>query len=377
MNVLIVDDNYQNLYMLESYLKGSGYEVVSAVNGIEALEKLKAGFVDIIISDILMPEMDGFQLCWACKQNESLSRIPFLFYSSTYTDKKDMEFALSLGADRFVIKPQDPEKLTEIINEVLQERRECVNTVSSKAVKEESVYLIEYNKRLVEKLESKVNELEREISERKKLEKAVLEIEERERRLIGQDLHDDLGQLLTAMAYKNHVLQQKLKDKLYEETRDIDEMTSLISMAQMRLKKISRGISPIEMDRDGLARALEELASSTGRIYNISSVFMCDQPIHIKNEAAITHLYRIAQETVTNAVRHGNPAHIEIQFKMECDKIVLTIEDDGTGIPVSFKTNGMGMRIMNFRANMIGATLEVLSNNNGGTLVKCVFTDST
>ncbi len=377
MNVLIVDDNQENLYMLESYLKGSGYEVVSAENGNEALEKLKSGHVDIIISDILMPNMDGFQLCRTCKQNESLSSIPFLFYSSTYTDKKDREFALGLGADRFVVKPADPEKLTEIINDVLKEHRGGVQTIQSKEIKEETVYLVEYNKRLVEKLESKLSELNREISERKKLEKAVLEIEERERRLIGQDLHDDLGQILTAIAYKNHVLHQKLEDKLLDETGDVDELTSLISKAQKRVKQISRGISPVEMHRDGLARALEELASNTGRIYDISSVFICDGPFYIRNETAITHLYRIAQEAVTNAVRHGKPSHIEIQLKKEYDKINLTIEDNGTGIQESHEANGMGMKIMKYRANMIGALLEVLSNNNGGTQVKCVFTDKT
>ncbi len=176
MKVLLVDDNKESLYMLEAFLKGSGYEVVPAKNGIEALEKLKHNSIDSIISDILMPDMDGFQLCRACKQNAGLNAIPFIFYSAIYTDEKDMEFALSLGAEKFVVKPTDPDKLIEILEAVLEEKKKGPAAGTKKAVKEESVYLSEYNKRLVSKLETKVKELEKEIAERMGAEEALKQL---------------------------------------------------------------------------------------------------------------------------------------------------------------------------------------------------------
>jgi len=109
MKILIVDDKEENLYLLETLLKGNGYKVVTAKDGVEAINRLKEEPIDMIVSDILMPKMDGFQLCRECKKDDSLKKIPFIFYTATYTEKKDEEFALGLGAEKFIIKPQEPE----------------------------------------------------------------------------------------------------------------------------------------------------------------------------------------------------------------------------------------------------------------------------
>ena len=121
MKVMIVDDNEQNLYYLEVLLKSEKYEVVCARDGLEALEQLKRDSFSLIISDILMPRMDGFQLCRECKIDPHLTYIPFIFYTATYTDRKDEEFGLSLGADRFVIKPTEPQKFLTLLREVIKE----------------------------------------------------------------------------------------------------------------------------------------------------------------------------------------------------------------------------------------------------------------
>ena len=114
MKILIVDDIEENLYLLEVLLKGSGYEVVTAEDGVEALQKIKKETIGLIISDILMPRMDGFQFCRECKKDDSIKRIPFIFYTATYIDIKDEEFALSLGAEKFIVKPQKPEEFLRI-----------------------------------------------------------------------------------------------------------------------------------------------------------------------------------------------------------------------------------------------------------------------
>src|SRR5665648_36747 len=120
MKILIVDDMEDMLYVVETILKGNGYVVVTAKNGLEALNKLKEESIDMIISDIMMPRMDGFQFCRECKKDDGLKKIPFIFYTATYTGKKDEEFALSLGAEKFIKKPTDLKVFLNIIKEVIE-----------------------------------------------------------------------------------------------------------------------------------------------------------------------------------------------------------------------------------------------------------------
>ena len=161
MRILIVDDMEENLYFLETLLKGSGYKVVAAKDGVEALEKLKKEPIDIIISDILMPQMDGFQLCRECKKDDNLKKIPFIFYTATYIDKKDEEFALSLGAEKFIVKPQEPEAFLKILEEVIEEYKKGLLVAPKEPIEEEEIYLAEYNKRLIKKFEKKMLDLEK------------------------------------------------------------------------------------------------------------------------------------------------------------------------------------------------------------------------
>ena len=121
--ILIVDDDPQGLYMLEALLKGHGHEVVTAVNGSDALEKARRNPPDIIISDFFMPTMDGFALCRECKKDDRLKDVPFIAYTATYTDPKDEELALSLGAARFLVKPIEPEVLLREVEQVLADAK--------------------------------------------------------------------------------------------------------------------------------------------------------------------------------------------------------------------------------------------------------------
>src|SRR4030042_1663728 len=119
--ILIVDDKEENLSLLQSLLTGQGYEVVSAIHGADALEKARENPPALIIADILMPVMDGFALCRRWKNDALLKSVPFIFYTATYTDERDRAFALNLGADRFLVKPMDPEDFVKIVQETLQE----------------------------------------------------------------------------------------------------------------------------------------------------------------------------------------------------------------------------------------------------------------
>jgi two-component system, cell cycle sensor histidine kinase and response regulator CckA len=208
MNILIVDDKGDNLYMLETLLKGNGFEVISAGNGIEALEKLKKTSVNLIISDILMPKMDGFQLCKAVKEDSTLKAIPFILYTASYTDDKDEELSLKMGADKYIKKPVDPEVFLSAVNDLLQDVQEG-KTIARQPVYEEKGDVLQlYNERLIMQLEQKMIDLEKEIAERKKMEK---EVQKRIKDL--EDFYDmAIGRELKMIELKNEI--KELKEEL-------------------------------------------------------------------------------------------------------------------------------------------------------------------
>lgn len=157
-SILIVDDNPQNLYFLEVLLKGNGFAVQVANNGAEALESARNSAPDLIISDILMPVMNGYTLCRECKADAHLKRIPFIFYTATFIDKSDERLALGMGAARFVVKPQEQDVLLAIIREVLAGT--ATSAVGEPGIAEQEI-LKGYGEALFRKLEKKVAELER------------------------------------------------------------------------------------------------------------------------------------------------------------------------------------------------------------------------
>ena len=158
--VLLVDDNEQNLYLLQVLLEGNGYAVQTAQNGEDALKLARKKNPDLIVSDILMPVMDGFALCHEWHADSDLSLIPFIFYTATYTDPKDERFAMSLGAVRFIVKPQEPDVFLEVINTVMAEKQIGELPVTSIQADQEPVIMREYSEVLVRKLEDKMLQLE-------------------------------------------------------------------------------------------------------------------------------------------------------------------------------------------------------------------------
>lgn len=159
MKALIVDDKTENIYLLDLVLRSAGFEVIAAPNGIEGLAQLAQGPIDLIVSDVLMPGMDGFQFCREVHNHPDWQRIPFVFYTGSYTDKQDMELAQQLGANRYLIKPLEPEALTAVFRELAGPQAKSV-TAPPPPRPDENTYLKSYNQRLVHKLEEKVEELE-------------------------------------------------------------------------------------------------------------------------------------------------------------------------------------------------------------------------
>ena len=159
MEILIVDDNEDSRIILRKALEREGYVIEEVSNGVEAIRRAKRFPPDMIISDILMPEMDGFRLCREVKNEKKLRKIPFIFYTATYVDPEDERLAISLGASRFILKPNEPDEFLNIINEVFREYEKKMLPVPEKPIKEDADLLRMYEKSIVKKLDEKVREL--------------------------------------------------------------------------------------------------------------------------------------------------------------------------------------------------------------------------
>ena len=215
----------------------------------------------------------------------------------------------------------------------------------------------------------------RDITERKRLEKEIIEISNREQQRIGQDLHDGLCQELAGIELMCQVLEQKLAAKSPSESQQVGEIAQHIRAAISHTRKLARGLSPVELEANGFMSALDELAAHVQKLFHVECRLECPQPVMIQNNVFATHLYRIVQEAINNAVKHGKAKRIHISLKPAGDRIALTVADDGLGFSNETKRNdGMGLHIMKYRASVVDAALEVRSGADGaGTTVSCIF----
>jgi len=214
----------------------------------------------------------------------------------------------------------------------------------------------------------------RDITERKRLQSEILEISHREQQRIGQDLHDGLSQQLAGIELMCEVLEQKLASKAKAEADRAGEIARHVREAITHTRNLARGLSPVQPNANGLMSALQELAVNVEKMFKIECRFQCDEPILVQNNETATHLYRIAQEAINNAIKHGKPNRIIITFQPMGDKHGLLVTNDGVAFPNGVRpSRGMGLRIMNYRAGEIGATLQIRSDREKGTTVMCSF----
>lgn len=214
----------------------------------------------------------------------------------------------------------------------------------------------------------------RDITERKRLEKEILDISERERRSIGQGLHDGLGQHLAGIELMSQVLEQNLARKDQPESAQAGKIAEHVREAIAQTRMLARGLSPVSIESDGLMAALQELAATVTKLFGIQCRLECQQPILLQDNSVATHLYRIAQEAINNAIKHGKALKVVMTLDRNGSNARLRVTDDGAGFPDGLKDNtGMGLQIMKYRAGMIGASLEIQKARARGTAVICVF----
>jgi signal transduction histidine kinase len=233
----------------------------------------------------------------------------------------------------------------------------------------------EIEARAVPLADDEVLALLRDVTDRQRLEKEILEISHREQQRIGQDLHDSLGQHLTGISFLSKALQTKLKALKIPEAAQAGEVAELVVQTLAHTRNIARGLFPVELETTGrLLPALTELVANTEKLFRVTCHLESDPAIDIAHPRVSTELFRIAQEAISNAIKHGKARRVCVRVQATGPGAArLVVQDDGSGIPAGRQGPGMGLRIMNFRAGRIGGRLEVARMELGGTAVVCDF----
>lgn len=325
--ILVADDNPQNRYLLETILKGRGFEVTSVPDGALALDSARRNPPDMIVTDILMPKMDGFELCRQWKADTRLNAIPFVFYTATYTDPRDEKFALSLGADRFIIKPQKPDVLARMISEVFEEFCRHPHEVKPAAV-DEMETLRQYNEVLFHKLEKKMEALESEIHEHQKAEEHIL-LANRKLALMTEVTYQDIQNKVTAL----RGITDLLRDVQDTAKRDalLKTQLEILEIIHTLIAK-TKDYQNMGMDHSLWIPVKETLRMQLSLQSQVNHITLaCDlKGLELYADPLLS---RVFYNLFSNAIRHGeHVTRISVSVQDRGNGLLLIFEDDGVGI---------------------------------------------
>ena len=371
LQVLVIEDSADDALLLEIELQRAGYDpVCHRVETPAALTTaLERQRWDLIIADYRLPQFDGLAALALVK--EKGLDLPFIIVSGYITEDTAVA-AMKAGAHDFVMK----DKLARLGPAVERELREA-------EVRREHRSAEEALRRVYAELEMRVEQrtaelktanarLHAAIAERRRLELELLEITEKERRRIGLDLHDDLGQQLSGLALMTKGLELKLAKRRARETSDAARIHNLVQQAMSHARDLARDLATLDLKGDDLPAALDGLARHAAELFKISCRFKAEGNLPSLEANIASQLYKIAQEAVTNAIKHAKAKTIGISLANGSNEIILEVHNDG--LPFSNlkgRSTGMGLRIMNYRASLIGASLEIKGDGPRGTRVIC------
>ena len=385
--VLIVDDRPENLYMLRALLQGHGYAVDEAPNGAVALTQARHSLPDLVVSDLLMPVMDGYTMLREWKTDDLLRRIPFIVYTATYTSPKDEKLALDMGADAFIIKPAEPESLMHSIAVVLSQYTDgVIETRSPQAAA--SDILRDHKAVLATKLEKRNVELEARIAEQQRAEHAVreqteqlrqlsrrlIEVEESERRRLARELHDRIGQNVSILNMTVGLIRAELPASAREQVRvRLDDCEKLLQATGELVRDVMADLRPPGLDELGLSAALSGYASQISHRGGVPVIINGPGFTPRLPPALEIALFRVAQEAIVNALKHAGATRITVTLQTQSDLAIMIVADDGVGFDMAVSrpqlTAHLGLVNIRERAQSIGGDLRIESAPGSGTRV--------
>jgi signal transduction histidine kinase len=373
LRVLFVEDSLADAFLLERALTRGGFRVVcDRVDTAEAMSRaLDEKEWDLILCDHSMPLFSS-PAALKILQEKKLD-LPFIIVSGHIEEEMAIS-TMDSGAHDYIMK----DRLARLVPAVDRELREAeVRRARAKSeeelrrAQEELELRVERRTAALKEANQKLRDV---LEERKRLETELLEIAENERRRIGFDLHDDLGQKLTGMLLLARALEQRLAREGHKEVEEVRRVCELIEQSVHHTHNLAHHFSSIDATGGDLAEVMNGLAATVEKMFGIPCVCTIKGEIPPLPEDAGAQFYKIAQEAVSNGIKHGKASCVWISITCNAQKLVVTIKNDG--IPFSPPLNPkarMGLRTMNYRANTIGATFEIKPNQKNGTIVTCVL----
>lgn len=339
IRILIVDDDEGLGILMAEALRAEGYHVDTALSGRAALRFLEKETPDLMLLDLKLNDVDAPDLLEKLQRAET--RVPFIVVTGQGDERVAVE-VMKRGALDYVMKDT---AMLDLLPAVV--------------------------KRALEAL-ARERALQAARIEHARLEHEVLAASERERHSIGADLHDGLGQLLTAVEFMCTALKEDAAHSAPELAPRLDQMGGMLREAVAQTRFLARGLVPVGGGPDALHHGLAALADRTNALGRTRCHFhAAGGVVELENSTKTGHLYRIAQEAVNNALKHARANHIELHLARKAGTVVLEIEDDGIGLSRDSEGKGAGLGLMRHRAQLIGAELTIKPRRGGGVVVSC------
>lgn len=362
--ILIVDDTPANLGVIVDYLEQYGFGIMIARSGESALQKARYAPPDLILLDVLMPDMDGFEVCQRLKADELIRDIPVIFMTSL-TSVEDKVKGFEAGAIDYVTKPLYQEEVLARITTHLRLRDLTLSL-------QEKNRLLELSSRTErERLFEAVNHQREQL---RALANRLTEVQEAERKQLARDLHDHLGQALTAISMNLTALKDELLPPVSPRIRErLVEASTLTDQTLEQVRELSLNLRPPMLDDLGLAPTLRWYIKQYAKRLNIETKFEVHGLAERLPSELETALYRVAQEALTNVARHAQASRVQLRLERKGSTIIASIEDNGQGFDVAkvisreAAVKGTGLLGMRERVTLLGGHLDIHSRPGHGT----------
>jgi signal transduction histidine kinase len=369
--VLVVDDHAANRDLLVALLRHGGHETTEAADGMQALRSIRADGPDLVITDIVMPAMDGYEFVRQLRADQRIDQPQVMFCTATYLAGQALELATACGIDHVIEKPVDAATFLDTVAEALASDLDGAPVPDDESF--DQVHLRLVNQKLLEK----VTELETANLERRRLLGGLVRAQEDERSRIASDIHDDSIQIMAAVALRLEMMGEDLTDPEHREA--LADLGARVGKAVSRLRRLIFDLSPRSLESGGLVGAIDaylgEIGTEGGFSWTVDAEPRDDLPEDVE-----VILYRIAQEAIRNVKKHAEASSVSITLSHSDGGTTLRVADDGVGFEPSdalrYRPGHLGLPSIRERATMAGGEFTVHSTPGTGTVLEVWIPDS-